>query len=129
MFLEPRESHGLCPLWALMHLRAGALGSCELERPGQQGVERTSGHTEGRCPAKPGTRCGSGWQPVSPGPSLWEGRQPFGRQGAAPPQSPGDPVCGSGRGMQMSVEVVLHAGEEFEEWVGFAQHSGFSEKR
>ena len=63
MFLEPRESHGLCPLWALVHLRAGALGSCELERPGQRGVERTPGHAEGRCPAEPGTRCGSGWQP------------------------------------------------------------------
>ena len=47
MFLEPRESHRLCPFRALVPLRAGALGSCELERSGQRGMETIKGHTEG----------------------------------------------------------------------------------
>lgn len=49
-------------------------GGCELERPGQRGVERIPGHTEGRWPAELGTRCWSGWQPASPGP-LFVGRE------------------------------------------------------
>ena len=128
MFLEPRESHGLCPLWALGHLRAGALGSCELERPGQQGVERTSGHTEGRARL-----------------SLARGVGPVGSL------CPRVPLCGKGGSLSggrvqcprrvleiLYVEVVEECRcqrkrscvqAKFEEWVGFAQHSGFSEKR
>ena len=64
MFLEPRESHRLCPFQALVHLRAGALGSCERERSGQRGMERTKGHTEGPWPAELGRRCWSSWQPA-----------------------------------------------------------------
>ena len=47
MFLEPREIYRLCPFRALVALRARALGSCELERSGQRGLERIKGHTEG----------------------------------------------------------------------------------
>lgn len=74
MFLELRESHRLCPFQALVHLRAGALGSCELEGSGQRGMERIKGHTEGPWPAELGRRCWSSWQPASPS-SLFVGRE------------------------------------------------------
>lgn len=64
-------------------------------------------------------------------PSLWEERQPFRRRGAVPPQSPGDPVYGSGRGRQMSTGAVLCAGEVWgAEWaldstLGFQRRDDF----
>lgn len=129
MFLGPRESHGPCPLWALVHLGLGPRGAVSWRGRGS-GAWRGSQVTQrdgGQLSLARGAGPVGSLRPRVP--SLWEEGQPFGRQGAVPPQSPGDPACGSGRGMQMSTEAVLCAGEEFEAWVGFAQHSGFSKKR
>lgn len=129
MFLEPRESHRLCPFQALVHLRAGALGSCERERSGQRGMERTKGHTEGPWPAELGRRCWSSWQPASPG-SLFVGREAaFQEAGSsAPPESWGSCIWKWSRKADVNRSSPL-CRRSLGSRVGFGQHSGFSEKR